>query len=142
MMRGSDSTTAMSSVRPPMTAGPMLRRSRFFSAVSYDDCAKAVVANPESASAVAKMEIGDSFLEGMRVSLNRSYCTSGGRRSSGWWRWEEGIVRRRAGRDGVGFVEGACAAGGQRDQGVARRRGRLPHIDRKSTRLNSSHLGI
>src|ERR1035441_9151360 len=52
----------------------------------------------------------------------------GGGGRAGWWRGEEEIVRRRAGRDGVGFVEGACAAGGQRDQGVARRRGRLPHI--------------
>src|ERR1017187_1955879 len=103
MMRGSDSTTAMSSVRPPMTAGPMLRKRRFFSAVSYDDCAKAVVAKAESARAAVKMEIGDSFLEGMRVSLNRSYCTSGGGRSWGGWRWEEGIVRRWAGGDGVGF---------------------------------------
>src|ERR1022692_2354084 len=128
MMRGSDSTTAMSSRRPPMTAGPMLRKRRFLSALSYGDCAKAPVANPENASTAAKMEIGDSFLECMTVFLNRSYCTSGEGRSSGWWRWEEGIVRRRAGRDGVGFVEGACAAGGQRDQGVARRRGRLPHI--------------
>src|ERR1017187_5325940 len=78
MMRGSDSTTAMSSRRPPMTAGPMLRKRRFLSAASYDDCAKALAANPESASAALKMEMRDSFLECMRVSLNRSYCTSAG----------------------------------------------------------------
>src|ERR1017187_5803193 len=84
MMRGSDSTTAMSSVRPPMTAGPMLRKRRFFSAVSYDDCAKAVAAKAESARVAAKIEMRDSFLEGMRVSLNRSHCTSGGGRRAGW----------------------------------------------------------
>src|ERR1035441_5472946 len=77
-MRGSDSTTAISSVRPPMTAGPMLRNRRFFSAVSYDDCASALAANPESASAAVTIELLDSFLEGMTVFLNRSYCTSSG----------------------------------------------------------------
>src|ERR1035438_3584242 len=83
MMRGSDSTTAMSSRRPPMTAGPIERNRRFLSAVSYGDCANAPAANPESAIAAVKMQIGDSFLEGMTVSLNRSYCTSSGGLSSG-----------------------------------------------------------
>src|ERR1017187_1213880 len=129
MMRGSDSTTAMSSSRPPMTAGPMLRKRRFFSAGSYDDCANALAAKPESASAAAKMVMRDSFLEGMRVSLNRSHCTSGGGRSWGGWRWDEGIVRRRgASRDGVRFGGRTWSASGQRDQGVARRPGGLPHI--------------
>src|ERR1035438_3485848 len=127
-MRGSDSTTAMSSRRPPMTAGPIERKRRFLSAVSYGDWAKAPAARPESASATAKMEMGESLLEGMRVSLNVSYCTSGGRRSCG----RRGLVVGTAGlagrREWIGFREGACAAGGRRDQGVARRRGRLPHI--------------
>src|SRR5271157_1682366 len=82
-MRGSDSTTAMSSRRPPMTAGPIERKRRFLSAVSYDDCAKAPAANPESATAAVKVMIGDSFLEGMTVSLNRSYCTSRRKRNCG-----------------------------------------------------------
>src|SRR5579864_9555221 len=39
MMRGSDSTTAKSSTRPPMIAGPISRNFRFFKAASCVDCA-------------------------------------------------------------------------------------------------------
>src|SRR5262249_54486410 len=42
MIRGSDSTIARSSMRPPMVAGPMLRNLRFLSALSYDGCAHAI----------------------------------------------------------------------------------------------------
>src|ERR1017187_6828224 len=42
MMRGSDSTTAKSSVRPPMVAGPILRNFRFLWTSSYFGWAKAV----------------------------------------------------------------------------------------------------
>src|ERR1051326_7454438 len=38
-MRGSDSTTAKSSTRPPMVAGPMFRNFRFFNAASCEFCA-------------------------------------------------------------------------------------------------------
>src|ERR1035438_8526753 len=101
-MRGSDSTTAMSSRRPPMTAGPIERKRRFLSAVSYGDWAKAPAARPESASATAKMEMGESLLEGMRVSLNVSYCTSG----RGLVLLVDGAIRgSRAG-------EGACPTSG------------------------------
>src|SRR5215472_3472230 len=41
-MLGLDSTTAMSSMRPPITAGPSSRNSSFFMASSALDCAAAV----------------------------------------------------------------------------------------------------
>src|SRR5260370_32792742 len=45
MMRGSDSTTARSSTRPPMVAGPMLRNFRFFRTASCAVCAMALPVN-------------------------------------------------------------------------------------------------
>src|SRR5580658_6662279 len=48
MMRGSDSTTAISSSRPPIVAGPMLRNFRFFRALSNAGCASAPGAKQKS----------------------------------------------------------------------------------------------
>src|SRR5450759_4209711 len=45
MMRGSDSTTARSSIRPPMVAGPMLRNFMFLRTASFVGCARAMPVN-------------------------------------------------------------------------------------------------
>src|SRR5258705_7087388 len=53
------------------------------------------------------------------------------------------LVRLGSGELGLDLVVGADAAGGGVDeQHLAGRRAALGHEDRKSTRLNSSHLGI
>src|ERR1035438_7139188 len=107
MMRGSASTTAMSSRRPPMTAGPIERKRRFLSAVSYGDCAKAPAATPESTTAAAKMEMADGFLEGMSVSLNRAivHQAGGGVAAGGAFRME----LPDGGPGGIGLVPASGA---------------------------------
>src|SRR6185369_4170196 len=70
MMRGSDSTTARSSTRPPMVAGPMLRNFKFFRTALGLVCAIAVLVKR-----VMRVRVVADF---MTVSLNGSHSSAQG----------------------------------------------------------------
>src|SRR5260370_39089682 len=70
MMRGSDSTTARSSTRPPMVAGPMLRNFKFFRAALGEVCAIALL--------VKRAKRRRVLADFMRVSLNSSHSSAHG----------------------------------------------------------------
>src|SRR6476646_4094650 len=70
MMRGSESTTARSSTRPPMVAGPMLRNFKFFRTALVLVCAIAVLVKR-----VMRVRVVADF---MTVSLNVSHSSAQG----------------------------------------------------------------
>src|SRR6266446_3458165 len=76
MIRGSDSTMAKSSIRPPMTAGPMERNLRFRNAASCEGWAHAFPQKTESASTLERTQVSVSLCRFMRAKpwLDQ-YCT-------------------------------------------------------------------
>src|SRR5207247_1868115 len=94
MIRGSDSTMAKSSMRPPMTAGPMERNLRFCNAASCEGWAQAVPQATESASTLQRNQVSVSLcrLMGANPRLDQ-HCTPVLYEKTGW---ELPFVRRLA----------------------------------------------
>src|SRR5215472_8333881 len=67
MTRGSDSTTAKSSTRPPMMAGPIARNFRFFSAAS---CAVSANRPPARRRSNATVDLGEFIQDLLREQVS------------------------------------------------------------------------
>src|SRR5579871_4136818 len=92
MTRGSDSTTAKSSTRPPMMAGPISRNFRFFSAAS---CAVSAHRPPAMRRNNATLDLSEfihdllkdtlpAIIRQGRMERGAGYVTNRGRARSTW----------------------------------------------------------